>query len=141
VVVPTSALSSYGGAAWLSQRVHEALGESELRVRRTIEGIGRWVDVRTYLRALTLESDRAAEAVCDAGLVGDLVVLEVDVEIRGSGAVKVSEVVEAITKIADFPHRAVRFGLGAWRGGDVVSPLELDRVRPHPLRDLALVAT
>jgi radical SAM family uncharacterized protein/radical SAM-linked protein len=141
VVVPTSALSSYGGAAWLSQRVQQALGESELPVRRTIEGISRWVDVRTYLRALRLESERAAQAVCDAGLVGDFAVLEVDVEIRGSGAVKVSEVVEAITKIADFPHRAIRFGLGAWQGGDVVSPLELERVRPRPLRDLALVAT
>jgi radical SAM family uncharacterized protein/radical SAM-linked protein len=138
IAVSTSALSSFGGRAWLAECVTEALAQSELRVRRTIDGIGRWVDVRAYLRTLTLGSERALRAVRDSGLVGDFAVLDVDLEIRGSGAVKVSEVVEAVTKVADFPHRAVRFGLGAWRAGEIVSPLELDRVRTRPAPDFAL---
>jgi radical SAM family uncharacterized protein/radical SAM-linked protein len=132
VIIPGSVLSSYGGSAWLSERVAEAMVGGDLRVRRTIEGVGRWVDVRDYLRGLTLGSERARRAVCEAGLVGDFEVLEADVEIRGSGAVKVSEVVLAVTKIADFPHRAVRFGLGAWRGDDIASPFDLEHTRPRP---------
>jgi len=110
-------------------------------VHRTIEGIGRWLDVRAFLRAAALETERARQAVHDAGLVGDLAVLEVDLEIRGSGAVKVSEVVEAITGEKDFPHRAVRFGLGAWRAGALVSPFDLDAVRVRPPREVELAAT
>jgi radical SAM family uncharacterized protein/radical SAM-linked protein len=141
IVLPSSVLTSLGGDAWLSERVTSALNEGELRVRRTIEGVGRWIDVRTYLRALTVGSERARAAVRDAGLIGDFEVLEADVEIRGSGAVKVCEVVEAVSKSADFPHRAVRFGLGAWRGGDLVSPLDLDRVRTRPAPDVVSVAS
>jgi radical SAM-linked protein len=140
IVLPRSVLASHGGSTWLSERVTRAFQESELRVRRTIEGIGRWIDVRTYLRALTVGSERARTAVRDAGLIGDFEVLEADVEIRGSGAVKVSEVVEAVTQIADFPHRAVRFGLGAWRGEGLVSPLDLDRVRTRPPPGVMTVA-
>jgi radical SAM family uncharacterized protein/radical SAM-linked protein len=141
IVLPASVVASHGGESWLEERVRQAKDAKELRVHRTIEGIGRWLDVREFLRAASLETARARAAVHDGGLVGDLRVLEVDLEIRGSGAVKVSEVVEAITGEKDFPHRAVRFGLGAWRGGALVSPFELDLVRVRPAREVAVAAT
>ena len=62
------------------------------------------------------------------GLVGDLVTMLVNVEIRGSGAVKIAEVVEALAG-EDLPHRAVRVALGAWKDGAIASPIELDAVR------------
>src|SRR5262249_47605123 len=65
-----------------------------------------------------------------AGIVGDLVPMIVDVDIRGNGAVKIAEVIEAMTD-AEMPHRAVRVALGAWNGEEIASPLDLARVRKH----------
>jgi radical SAM-linked protein len=141
IALPESVLASHGGEAWLRERIARALEAPELQVRRTIDGIGRWVDVRAFLRAMELGSPGAVRAVDEAGLVGSVTVLEVDLEIRGSGAIKVAEVVEAITASADFPHRAVRFGLGAWRGGVVTSPFDLDTVRTRPVAVASLAAT
>jgi hypothetical protein len=112
-----------GGEAWLIERVQQAMSAPELRVKRTIEGIGKWVDVREYLRRVQVGDEAAIAATAEAGLVGSLVVIAVDLEIRGSGAVKVSEVAEVLTS-ADVPHRAVRFAMGTWRDGAVVSPFD-----------------
>jgi radical SAM family uncharacterized protein/radical SAM-linked protein len=141
IVFPRSVLASLGGDRGLEERVAGALAATELRVYRTIDGVGRWIDVRAFVRGANVETERARQAVNRAGLAGDLATLEVDLEIRGSGAVKVSEVVEAITGHKDFPHHAVRFGLGAWRSGALVSPFDLEEVRVRPARDVELVAT
>jgi hypothetical protein len=65
-----------------------------------------------------------------AGIIGDLLAVEVAVDVTGSGGVKIAEVVEAVFGNGDVPHRAVRTGLGSRRPGDVVvSPLDLGAVR------------
>jgi radical SAM family uncharacterized protein/radical SAM-linked protein len=154
VALPRSVLREQGGDAWLAERVAFALAAPDLKMVRTIEGIGRWIDVRAFLRGMTLETAAARAAVEAAGLVGDFSVLEVDLEIRGSGAVKVSEVVSTLTGLPDFPHRAVRSALGAWRApaadlgagdairgaGMVVSPLDLLAVRHRPAREAVVAA-
>ena len=67
-----------------------------------------------------------------AGVLGDLVVLEVDVKILGSGGVKTVEIVEAITGDAGFPHRAIRAALYGERDGKRVDPLDTAAIRrPH----------
>jgi radical SAM family uncharacterized protein/radical SAM-linked protein len=161
VALPKSVLREQGGDAWLAERVVFTLGAQELKMVRTIEGIGRWIDVRAFLRTMTLETPGARAAVEAAGLLGDFSILEVDLEIRGSGAVKVSEVVAMLTGVPDFPHRAVRFALGKWRAapadaagaagiageasnrvmnGVVVSPLELQEFRNPVSARVAVVA-
>jgi radical SAM family uncharacterized protein/radical SAM-linked protein len=133
VAIPTSVLDSLGGSDWLRTRALEAMAAPELRVKRTIEGIGKWVDVREYLRALEVDTAGAIAAVQMAGLVGRFVVISVDLEIRGSGAIKIGEVVEALAGTSELPHRAVRFALGTWAAGDVVSPFDLPRsLQPAP---------
>ncbi len=119
IALPKSVLREHGGEAWLAERVAFALGAADLKMVRTIEGIGRWIDVRAFLRALTLETAGARAAIEAAGFLGDFSVVQADLEIRGSGAIKVSEVVSTLTGMPDFPHRAVRFALGAWRAGAV----------------------
>jgi len=133
---PRSVLAERGGESWLRERVEHARAAKELRLLRKIEGIGKWVDVREYLRQILLDDESAARAVRDAGLVGDFVTLQVDLEIRGSGAIKISEVAEALllggepqTPAEALPYRAVRMALGTWRDGKVASPLDLDAVR------------
>jgi len=75
---------------------------------RRIDGIGKSVDVRSFVRAVVLGGDEGEALLGRVGLVGDLVTLLVDVEIRGSGSVKIAEVVEAIAGV-DLPHRARTF--------------------------------
>jgi hypothetical protein len=60
-------------------------------------------------------SEAATRAVARAGLVGDLVVAEVEVAVLGSGAVKSSEVAEVLAG-ADVYCRAVRMALLAEDG-------------------------
>ena len=57
-------------------------------------------------------------------------VLAVEVEVRGSGGVKIAEVVEAVAGDAELPHRAVRVALGTRTPeGTLLSPLDLDALR------------
>jgi radical SAM family uncharacterized protein/radical SAM-linked protein len=125
VGIPRAAIGGQGGEAWLRDRAQEALAARELVVMRRIDGVGKRVDVRDFLRSVCVD-EKAAAWLERAGLVGDLVALSVDVDIRASGGVKIGEVVEALCRDADVPHRAVRVMLG-WRArdGSVVSPLEL----------------
>ncbi len=131
VAIPTSVLEGMGGEPWLRARVNEVMQAKEIRLKRVIEGIGKWVDVREYLRGLEVGSPGAIAATAAAGLVGSFVVLGVDLEIRGSGAIKISEVVEALAGTSELPHRAVRFAMGTFRDGEVLSPFLVGRGGHH----------
>jgi radical SAM family uncharacterized protein/radical SAM-linked protein len=133
VGIPRSALAALGGDAWLRERVRGAWDAATLPVVRRIEGIGKRVDVRGFLRALRVNEERDAELLARAGIVGDFVVLGAEVEVRGSGGVKIAEVVEVLTADGELPHRAVRVALGARRGERIASPLELDTLRAPTL--------
>jgi hypothetical protein len=97
---------------------------------RRIDGVGKRVDVREYLRSLEVDGESGRELLARAGVAGDLVALSVEVEVRGSGGVKIGEVVEVVAGDAELPYRAVRVALGARRAdGSLASPLELEELR------------
>ncbi len=124
VGIPRTAIDALGGDARLRERVEEALAARELPVVRRIDGIGKRIDVREFLRALDVARD--ASLLDRAGIGGDLVTLAVEVDVRGSGGVKIAEVVEVVFGDAEVPHRAVRVELGTRRlDGSVASPLDL----------------
>jgi radical SAM family uncharacterized protein/radical SAM-linked protein len=128
VGVPRSALVSRGGDGWLRDRIERALAAPELPVVRRIEGIGKRVDVRDFLRTIAI-AESGATSLARAGIVGDLVSLAVEVDVRGSGGVKISEVIEAVFD-AELPTRPVRVMLGKrLSDGRVASPLELAALR------------
>ncbi|WP_437722013.1 TIGR03960 family B12-binding radical SAM protein [Sorangium sp. So ce861] len=145
--------------AVLAARCSAALSAASLPIRREIERIAKMVDVRQYLVRAEVGGPDVLSALARAGLVGDLVALEVEVDIRGSGAVKSSEVAAVIAgepggapgAIAPPPHRAVRlqlFGRAAPSGsaaGERFSLFDLERARrvksaPEPAPSLALAA-
>jgi hypothetical protein len=128
VGIPRLALPSADGEGWLTERIATALEAKELPVVRRIDGIGKRVDVRDFLRAIA-PADAARVSLGRAGLVGDLVGLSVEVDVRGSGGVKIAEVTEAVFG-ADLPARAVRVALAKrLPSGELASPVQLDALR------------
>ncbi len=133
VGLPRAVAAPGGDADWLAERIRAALAAPELIVTRRIDGIGKRVDVRDFLRDVAFAGSDGAHALADAGIVGDLVVLGVEVDVRGSGGVKIAEVVEAIFGDGATPHSAVRTALGRRQvDGSVASPLNLRALRPTP---------
>ena len=128
--------------AWLTERCAEAMRATTLPFRREIEGVGKMLDVRTYLARAALGSADATAALARAGLVGDLLTLDVDCTITGSGAVKAAEVAAVIAgdgKVAP-PHRALRVELYGEDALGRFSPLTLGRGRkPRPALTVAAV--
>ncbi|WP_437875347.1 TIGR03960 family B12-binding radical SAM protein [Sorangium sp. So ce513] len=129
--------------AALAARCSAALSAASLPIRREIERLAKMVDVRQYLVRAEVGGPEVLSALARAGLAGDLVALDVEVDIRGSGAVKSSEVAAVIAGepggapgvITPPPHRAVRlelFGRAAPAGsaaGERFSLLDLERAR------------
>ena len=134
VGVPRAVIGPRGGEAWVRGRIEQALAATELCVVRRIDGIGKRVDVRDFLRAIAID-DAGSASLSRAGVVGDLLPLAVEVDVRGSGGVKISEVIEAVFD-PDLPNRPVRVLLGRRSAdGVVASPLDLPALRrtraPH----------
>jgi radical SAM-linked protein len=130
VGIPRTVVDAWGGLPWVEACVAKALAAAELPVMRRIDGVGKRIEVRSFLRELRIDDGRAREELSRAGIVGDLVTLAVEVEVRGSGGVKIAEVVEATFGDAELPHRSLRTALGAaGPAGEMISPLELEAMR------------
>jgi radical SAM family uncharacterized protein/radical SAM-linked protein len=126
--LPRSALERCGVP---DVRALEALvrerAQGELRTRRTIEGIGKWVDVKSYL--VSAEVGAGADALERAGIVGDLTPVKIQLRFLDSGTAKVAEALDTLLGASDVPARFVRENL-LWRLGDAHGdPLELERLR------------
>jgi radical SAM family uncharacterized protein/radical SAM-linked protein len=86
------------------------------KVMRRIKGVGKLVDARAFVESMEVTED-AQQILHRAGLVGDLVGIVVKVKISQEGAVKTSEVMEALARHFSPPlpeplsHRAVRWAL------------------------------
>ncbi|WP_394824078.1 TIGR03960 family B12-binding radical SAM protein [Pendulispora albinea] len=132
VCVPRAVLAGRGGEAWLHERANALLAATESRVLRKIEGVGKWVDVRAFLRQIAVGDPRAAQAAAAAGFVGDLVPILVDLDIRPSGTAKIAEAVQALSPDDPLDYVAVRAGLGRFREQELVSPIELAHFRAPP---------
>jgi radical SAM family uncharacterized protein/radical SAM-linked protein len=122
-------LTEHGGEAWLADRARAFMTETEHKVRREIDGLAKYVDVRSFVTDLAIGGERAASDVRRAGVLGELVALEVDVKILGSGGVKTAEMVEAISGDAGFHHRAIRVALYGEREGKRIEPLDVASLR------------
>jgi len=116
-----SVAADFGGPAGLDERIRELMARPEARVQRKIKGIGKIVDVRAFVRSLAVGGEAARQRLAEAGIVGRVVPLELEVSLSQSGAVKIVEVLEALLGDASVPHVAVRTALLA--SGS--SPLDL----------------
>ncbi|MDI1480026.1 TIGR03960 family B12-binding radical SAM protein [Polyangium sp. y55x31] len=115
----------------LASACRAAMAAPSLPIRREIEGIGKVVDVRKYLLSAEVGGAEARAALDRAGLVGDLVTLDVFVEITGSGAAKSSEIAAVISGEGGVApaHRAIRLELFGGAADARFSPLDLAAVK------------
>ncbi len=115
----------------LAQRAAAAMAATTLPFRREIEGIGKVLDIRAYLLRAEVAGPEAFAYLAQAGLRGDLVALDVDCRILGSGAVKAAEVAAVIGGDGlNVPaHRSVRVELFGEDAAGRFSLLTLGRGR------------
>jgi radical SAM family uncharacterized protein/radical SAM-linked protein len=124
IALPESVVRERGGLPFVDAAIADFLAKPELIVRRSIDGLGKKVDVRRFVRSLRVGGDEERAALVRAGLVGDLLPLEVMVDLGPSGSTKAAEVTEALFG-PGFPHKAVRAQLLAGN----VSPLDTPSLR------------
>jgi radical SAM-linked protein len=117
-----------GSLELLRARVDERRAAGALTVLRTIEGIGKKIDVGRYLTEADVGS--GAEVLEQAGIGGRLVPIRLSMRIEGGGAARPSEAIEAILGERDLPMRLVREALFADVDGRRVVPHDLPALRP-----------
>jgi hypothetical protein len=128
IALAESAVKDLGGVAGLERRIAEFLAKTECKVRRDIEGVGKFVNVRQFVELMRVGDDESLALLERAGLVGRMIPVDVTIEIGQRGSAKIAEVVEALTGQPHFPHRGVRSALLAGEG----TPLDLELHRKKP---------
>lgn len=124
LALPEQVVLERGGLPFIEDALSSFMAKSELIVRRNIEGLGKNIDVRRFVRSVRIGGDDERAALSRAGLLGHLLPIDAVVELGPNGSAKATEVVEALFG-PGFPHKAVRFQLLA---GDF-SPLDIARLR------------
>jgi radical SAM family uncharacterized protein/radical SAM-linked protein len=124
LALPESVVAEAGGLGYVHAAIAEFLAKPEFIVRRNIDGLGKKVDVRRFVRSVALAGEAERGLLAEAGLIGDLLPIEAVVELGPAGSAKAAEVVEALFG-PSFPHKAVRAQLLAGSH----SPLDIASLR------------
>ena len=133
VAVPRAALGDLGlhDVDGLRREIEGQLEGGSLVVMRSIDGgLAKKVDVRDHLERVVIDPapEHGSDVLRRAGVLGDVISIEVMVRLAASGGVKIGEVVEALLG-KEAPFRAVRAGLWATRGGRTIDPIDVARLR------------
>jgi len=124
LALPERVVAEHGGLAFVERSIAEFLAKPELVIRRSIDGLGKKVDVRHFVQSVQVGDDEDRAALSRAGLLGDLLPVVAVVALGPTGSAKATEVAEALFG-AGFPHKAVRVQLLAGSA----SPLDTARLR------------
>jgi radical SAM family uncharacterized protein/radical SAM-linked protein len=127
IALAEDVVGEHGGYSALGERIAALLARDEAKIRRDVGGVGKIVDVRRFVRGLTLGGNGAERELAAAGIVGRVVAVEATLAIGQTGSAKVSEVVEVLFGGA-VPHLAVRAALFAGSG----TPFDLELFRKKP---------
>ena len=133
VAVPRAALGDLGlhDVDGLRREIEGQLEGGSLVVMRSIDGaLAKKIDVRDHLERIAIDppAEHGIDLLRRAGVIGDVVPIEVRVRLAASGGVKIGEVVEALLG-KEAPFRAVRAGLWATHDGRAIDPVDVSRLR------------
>jgi radical SAM-linked protein len=92
-----------------------------LVVRRDVKGVGKRVDVGSYLREARV--GEGGEALRAAGILGELVPLRLAIAMDQTGTARAAEAVEVLTGRGDLSFRIVRSAMRGGRSGEQLDPL------------------
>jgi radical SAM-linked protein len=124
LALPESVVAERGGLPFIEGAITDFLAKTELTIRRNIDGLGKKVDVRHFVRSVHVGGDEERAALTRAGLLGDLLPIVAVVSLGPTGSAKATEVAEALFG-PGFPHKAVRLQLLAGSA----SPLDTASLR------------
>jgi hypothetical protein len=124
LALPERVVAERGGLPFVEQAIAEFLAKAEHVIRRNIDGLGKKVDVRHFVRSVHVGDDDDRAVLSRAGLLGDLLPIVAVVALGPTGSAKATEVAEALFG-AGFPHKAVRAQLLAGQA----SPLDTASLR------------
>ncbi len=106
VALPASSLAQIGGMNVLATKLATFAATSEAIVIRRIDGVGKKVNVRAFVRAAVIGDAFGAEALVRAGLLGDYTHLTVDIDVGGNGSAKIAEFMEVLLRTEGEPFDA-----------------------------------
>lgn len=126
--IPRSALPDLGlqDVEALAARIAERQ-QQHLQVRRSIDGIGKTIDVSRYLQKVQVGA--GTEALHAGGFVGDLIPVSIQLAITGSGTAKVSEALDALLDHKAVTARYVRARTFCIRDNQSLTPDALPALR------------
>jgi radical SAM-linked protein len=99
--------------AAVQARMDARRAAGDLAVRRNVDGIGKKIDVGTYL--LDAEAGVGAESLTEAGIAGELLPITLRLRILGGGAARATEALEALLGVPHVHARIVRTALRGTR--------------------------
>jgi radical SAM family uncharacterized protein/radical SAM-linked protein len=124
LALPERVVAERGGRSFVDQAIVDFMAKPEHVIRRNIDGLGKKVDVRHFVRSVHVGGDEERDLLTRAGLLGDLLPVVAVVALGPTGSAKASEVAEAVFG-SGFPHKAVRARLLAGSA----SPLDTASLR------------
>lgn len=126
--LPPSTLSELGIATAdeLATRI-AARRDQPLVARRSLEGIGKQIDVSRYLADVRV--GEGGEVLARAGILGELVPVTIVLRITQQGAARPNEALEALLETRALHARYVRASLHSRRRDACVLPLDLEELR------------
>ncbi len=130
VALPASSLAQVGGVEALAAKLEDVAASSEAIIVRRIDGVGKRVNVRAFVRAAVIGDAFGTEALARAGLHGDYTHLTVDIDVGGNGSAKIAEFMEVLLRksgesfdAGNAPSwMAIRAALGLRRDARKASP-------------------
>lgn len=128
--IPVSVLPELGLAdeSAVRARVDAAMANETLEVRRDHKGIGKLIDVRSYV--VSAEVGAGLDSLRAAGFEGSFVPVLVRATFSQTGAARAYEIAAALLGAAESQVRIVRAGTYArTEDGEAVSPLAIERFR------------
>jgi radical SAM-linked protein len=106
-ILSESALADLAGED-LETRISRFLESQEIVVRRDVKGIGKMVDVRSYVESITLDAPEARKRLQEAGYVGRFRSLLIETTQDAKGTARPREIAQALFGDATYPVHIVR---------------------------------
>jgi radical SAM-linked protein len=98
-------------SAHLEAKIAAFLQRDRTVIKRMVKGIGRLIDVKSRVRALSVGGATARERIAAAGFIGRFSSIVADVDLGPDGSVKPGEIIEALLGDGEVPHQVIRDAL------------------------------